>query len=175
MNSAAGVRAPHLVLVGPPGAGKSTVGPLVAQLLERRFLDFDQELERREGRSVAELFTQRGEPWFRMAERRLTAEFASQDGMVLAPGGGWITSPGLVSMLRPPGLLVYLRVEPETALARMGSEASRRPLLAGDPGAKLRELIALRSGLYDVADVVLDTDLLAPQEVAKRVAALLSR
>lgn len=170
-----GARTPHLVLVGLPGAGKSTVGRLVAEATGRRFLDFDQELERREGMRVSEIFARRGEPWFRDAERRLTAEVADEEGMVLAPGGGWVTNPELVDLLRPPALIVYLKVRPDTALARMGRNVVRRPLLSGDPLAGLRDLLERRAGRYEAADVVLDTELLTPQEVTKRVVALLSR
>lgn len=163
----------HLVLVGLPGAGKSTVGPLVAAALGRRFLDFDRELAARGGHAVADLFATRGERAFRDMEISLTHEVAPAPPMVLAPGGGWITNPGVVARLRPPGVLVYLQVSPDTALARVRTDAVVRPLLHGsDPAARLAALWEQRHPLYRTADAILDVENLSPQEVAESVVAL---
>ncbi len=163
----------HLVLVGLPGAGKSTVGPLVAAALGRRFLDFDRELAARGGHAVADLFATRGERAFRDMEISLTHEVAPAPPMVLAPGGGWITNPGVVARLRPPGVLVYLQVSPDTALARVRTDAVVRPLLQGsDPAARLAALWEQRHPLYGTADLILDVENLSPQEVAESVVAL---
>ncbi len=112
---------PHLVLVGLPGAGKSTVGGLVAAKLGRSFLDFDLEIERREGMPITQIFGERGEGGFRELERKLTEELRDFGNMVLAPGGGWITDPAVVGLIRPPARLIYLRVRPETALKRLAT------------------------------------------------------
>ena len=79
---------PHIILVGLPGAGKSTVGALLGAKLGRTFLDFDAEIERREGMTIAQIFGERGEGSFRELERKLTAELKDLGNMVLAPGGG---------------------------------------------------------------------------------------
>lgn len=81
---------PHAILIGLPGAGKSTVGRRVAKSLDREFLDFDDEIARREGKSVAEIFSESGERYFRTLEMELTRSLAARSGMILAPGGGWI-------------------------------------------------------------------------------------
>ena len=106
--SAADSRRPHLILVGLPGAGKSTVGRGVAERLARTFLDFDLEIERRQGKTIAEIFGEKGEGHFRQLERALTEELRLMGNMILAPGGGWVSSPEVVGMLRPPGRLIYL-------------------------------------------------------------------
>ena len=163
----------HLVLVGLPGAGKSTVGPLVAAALGRPFLDFDRELAVRGGQAVADLFAAGGERRFRNMEIALTHELAHAPPMVLAPGGGWITNPGVVARLRPPGVLVYLQLRPDTALARLRTDAVVRPLLQGtDPAARLTALWEQRHPQYGTADLLLDVENLSPQEVAESVVAL---
>src|SRR5690349_25013537 len=87
---------PHIILVGLPGAGKSTVGGLLAQKLNRTFLDFDLEIERREGVAISQIFGERGEAGFRQLERALTEELVQFGNMVLSPGGGWISQPDVV-------------------------------------------------------------------------------
>ncbi len=167
--------APAIVLVGLPGAGKSTVGRAVAERLGWTFVDFDEEIERREGAIVAELFARRGEPYFRERERALTAELVGRRALVMAPGGGWIANPEVVALLRPPGRIIYLRVRPATALARLGSGTETRPLLRGaDPLSALRLLLERREPHYLAADHVLDVDMFDPQWVAEQVARLAS-
>ena len=161
---------PHLILVGLPGAGKSRAGMAVADGLGRGFLDFDLEISRREGMSIPEIFAQRGEPYFRDLEHQLSVELSELGSMVLAPGGGWMTHPESVALLRPPSRLVYLKVTPATAVRRMGAGIGGRPLLTHpDPVGELARLLAARKALYESADLVIDVERLAPQEVAKRV------
>ncbi|HEX8725689.1 MAG TPA: shikimate kinase [Gemmatimonadaceae bacterium] len=172
-DSAADPAGPHLILVGLPGCGKSVVGMRAAEICGRRFLDFDAEIERREGMTVSRIFGEHGEHYFRDRERALTAELRATGGMILAPGGGWITIPEVVALLRPPGRLVYLRVKPETALKRMGKRQELRPLLVRpDPLGELRLLHAGRRVLYEGADFVIDTERLSLQEVTEQVVAL---
>jgi Shikimate kinase len=149
------------------------VGEAVAEALGRSFLDFDQEIERREGRPIAELFRTKGEPAFRALELELTRELAGAAGMVLAPGGGWITVPGALELLRPPGVLVYLRASPEVVLARMGHSSSLRPLLSAPrPLTELRRLLAKREARYLMADHVVDVEHLDLQHVISSVTRL---
>jgi shikimate kinase len=176
MSVSAGARASrlgHLVLVGLPGAGKTTVGPLVAAALARPFLDFDAELVRRAGRPVSEIFATAGEAAFRLLESELTEELASVPPMVLAPGGGWITNPGAVARLRPPGRLVHLSLTPGAALARLGGDRGTRPLLAGpDPAAAMERLWSQRRDAYATADWVLNVENLEVQQVVQSVLSL---
>lgn len=168
--------AAHLILIGLPGAGKSTVGRAVAERLRRPFMDLDGEIERREGHSVAELFEEHGERYFRERERTLTEELrAASEPIVLATGGGWVTNRGVVALLRPPGRIIYLEVAPERALARLGAAPQPvRPLLQRpDPMGALWELATARRALYEAAaDAVVRTDLLSIQQVAEAVAEL---
>lgn len=164
---------PHLILVGLPGCGKSTVGRAVAERLGRGFLDFDVEIERRQGKTIAEIFGEKGEGHFRELERLLTEELRLMGNMILAPGGGWVVDPEVVRLLRPPGRLVYLRVKPETALKRLGSERTTRPLLMRpDPLGEIKRLLDARRKAYESADHVIEAELLGVEEVIKRVASL---
>ncbi|MBX3173560.1 MAG: hypothetical protein KF709_04065 [Gemmatimonadaceae bacterium] len=149
----------RLVLVGLPGAGKSTVGPLVAAALGWTFVDLDAEIEREAGKSVPEIFAAEGEAGFRRREREATARLANRRQVVVAPGGGWMLDPanrgalgsGAAGGDRPPAeagnrgplgagdqgpagasgrsLTVFLKVSPAIAATRIGESAASRPLL----------------------------------------------
>ena len=156
----------HLVLVGLPGAGKSVLGASLARRLRLPFLDFDVEIERREGLSVVEIFARRGEAYFRARERELTAELMAAPPAVLAPGGGWVANHGVTALLRPPARIIYLKVRPETALARLGASRAERPLLrVPDPLAELQRLLREREPYYLSADLVVEADIVDIQEL----------
>ena len=166
--------AQHLILVGLPGVGKTTIGKAVARRLGRQFLDFDQEIERRSGMEVREIFRLKGEEHFREMEFALTQELSVAGGMVLSPGGGWIAQQRSVELLRSNGRIIYLRASPE-AVARRLRRLETRPLLAGrDPVVALRELYQKRRALYETADTVLDTERLARQQLIAKVVELAS-
>jgi shikimate kinase len=160
----------HLILVGLPGSGKTTAGRAAAELAGRRFLDFDEEIERRQGKSVTQIFASEGEPVFRRLERELTAEIANQPAMVVSPGGGWVTNRESVALIRPRAKLVYLKLTPRTALARLGAGRSTRPLLMRpDPLGELSRLLGERGDLYELSDVVIDVELLSLQRVIELI------
>ena len=168
--SAADPSQPHLILVGLPGSGKSTVGALLAERLGRPLLDFDAEISRREGMSIPELFGQKGEGHFRELEHELTRELTELGGMILAPGGGWVTRPDNLRLLRPPGRLIYLRITTSVAVQRMGASTTDRPLLnRPNPRGELDRLLSARIGAYESADLVLNVDHLDPQQVTDRI------
>ena len=167
---------PHVVLVGLPGSGKTTVGQGVATALGRPFLDLDREIERREGVSVAQIFAERGEYAFRQLERTITEELKDLGGMILSPGGGWIASPENVLLLRPPARLIYLRVRLETAIKRLGPERATRPLLIRpDPLGELRRLFEVRKAAYEGADHTVDTERQTVQQVIDAITDLVRR
>ena len=166
----------HIVLVGLPGAGKTTVGRAVADLLGRPFIDFDAEIVRREGRSVAAIFAEEGEQYFRAREAELTREASARRGWVIAPGGGWLLQSELVELMRPASVTVHLHVTPETAMLRLGAAVLDRPLLAtDDPLSRLHRLWAERKERYRAADVEVDTEALAVEDVARTIVKLTSR
>jgi shikimate kinase len=167
-------RRPHLILVGLPGVGKTTIGRAAAKIAGRRFVDFDREIERRAGMDVREIFRDKGEAYFRSLELELTRELSSEEGMILSPGGGWITQEPCIELLRGAGRIIYLRASPE-AVARRLRRVETRPLLAGrDPVLALRELYEKRHSLYERAEVVLDTEVLTKQELIAKIVELAS-
>jgi shikimate kinase len=169
------VRTPHIVLVGLPGAGKTTLGEALAERLGRTFLDFDREIERRESASISEIFAIQGEPYFRQRERELTEEVRLVGNMVLAPGGGWVTNEGVMALLRPPARMIYLKVRPETALRRLGAQRAARPLLSRpDPLGELKRLLAVREPLYSQADEVVSAEVLDLKRLVAKLAELAS-
>ena len=162
---------PNLVLVGPMGAGKTTVGRLVAGLLGWPFLDMDAELERRFGCPIAEVFAAEGETVFRQAEAALCQELATPAGQVVAAGGGAIVSPANRAALAAGGVLIALTAPPATLLARLNSPAiQQRPLLRGaDPAAALAALLARRAAAYAAIALQVDTTGRTPEAVAEAV------
>lgn len=166
----------RIILIGAMCSGKSTVGRLVAERLEWSLIDFDEAIEASEGQTIADIFRVRGEPYFRRLEAELTAELAGERRVVLAPGGGWITQPELVELLRSGSLLVWLTVSPERAWERhLRQSTVERPLLDGvDPLEAMRSILSAREGLYGQADATIDTDGCDPEAVAGRVVALLN-
>lgn len=162
-------------LVGMMGAGKSAVGPLLADRLGCGFADSDAEVERRAGCSVAEIFDRDGEEAFRAHERAAIESLAARGGVV-GLGGGAIAQPGAAARLAAVGRVVYLRARTETLLKRIG-DARTRPLLRGLGDTQRRErleaLLADRGDAYGSAAIVVDTDELPPEEVADAVASRL--
>ena len=171
--STADASRPHLILVGLPGAGKTTAAHAVGAKLSRQVLDFDAEISRREGAPVAEIFGSKGEAYFRSLELALTEELRETGGMVLSPGAGWIANPGCVELLRPPAMLVYLKVKPEVALTRMGLAVVERPLLRRpDPMGEIRRLLEARELLYVQSDHTVSTDKMTLDQVVDDIVAL---
>jgi shikimate kinase len=147
------------VLVGLPGAGKTTVGRELARRLGWRFCDVDEEIVARTGATVEELFNSSGEAAFRDLEARLTAELSSLSNVVLAPGGGWAAQPGSLESLPEGTALIWLRVSAVEALRRLRGSPVARPLLAvADPAAALATLAQQRTRRYECADLTIDVD-----------------
>jgi shikimate kinase len=166
----------HAILVGLPGAGKTTIGRMLAERLRRPFLDFDDELVRRAGMSVSEIFQTKGEAAFRQMELELSRELSVGRAMVLSPGGGWAANTPAVTVLRGRGSIIYLRADPQTVLSRLGAKVMLRPLLSGsDPKAQLEHLFEVRREYYEAADVVVDTQALRPQQVTDLVLSAIQR
>jgi len=167
------VRAEHIVLCGTAGTGKSTVGTLLAKALGRPFVDIDREVEFEAKTSVADLFAREGEAAFRRRERAAVRRaLEREEACVVALGGGALEHDDTFADARQ-HTLVWLHAPVATLAARVGS-GSTRPLLAGDPLARLRELAARREARYRAAHVTVNA-MPAPRVVAAAVLAELER
>jgi shikimate kinase len=164
------VTVPVAILIGPPGAGKSTVGPLVADLLGAEFLDTDSVVEEMAGKPVGDIFVSDGEAVFRELERTAVARTVATHPGILALGGGAVMDPGTRELLAGQRM-VYLETGFAAAAHRAGLDAPR-PLLIGNPRARMRELLAERLPVYEgLAWVTVTTDDRAPQDIADEIAA----
>ena len=160
----------RIFLVGPMGAGKSTIGKYLAQHLKLRFADTDTEIEARTGADIPWIFDVEGEAGFREREVQVVEEMTTWDDIVLATGGGVVMRPENRQALGARGYVVYLHATVEEQVRRTRRDR-RRPLLQkGDPEQVLRALMAIRDPLYrEIADHIIDTDGCSPRTVAQRL------
>lgn len=166
---------PCIVVAGPPGSGKSTVGPLLAKHLGVAFRDSDDDIVAREGRSIADIFATDGEPVFRELEADIIAEALLEHDGVLSVGGGAVLSPATKERLRG-HQVVFLNVGFATGVQRVGL-SSARPLLAGvNPRATYRSLLEARLPVYRaVSTIEVGTDGRTPEEIVAAIAAELPK
>lgn len=157
-------------LVGPMGAGKSTVGRRLAQALRQQFIDCDKELERRTGASIPLIFELEGEAGFRAREKALVDELTQRPNIVLATGGGVVLDPDNRRCLAERGYVIYLQTSVDEQLRRIGKDPNRPLLQTDDPHAKLASILALRAPLYcEVADLIVGTDGCNARQLTSRI------
>jgi len=160
----------HLILVGPMGAGKSTIGRLLAKALNRSFKDSDQEIEQRSGVDIPWIFEKEGEQGFRARETAMLAELCQQDNLVLATGGGAILSAENRALLQSSGFVIYLCIPVAEQLKRTAQNRSRPLLNQGNPEQVLEQLMSVRDPLYrQVANLTIETDGNAPQQTTQEI------
>ena len=173
----------NIILVGFMGSGKTVVGKALAQLTWRSMVDADDEIIRRSGQPIHQIFEKQGEDAFRQLERSVIQDLCSQEGRIIAAGGGAFVDPDNRKRMLAAGLVICLSARPETIYRRISklsppvpnSQGGRpeRPLLAGDdPMERIRDLLAQRADAYAQAHHTIETDSLAPQQVARRILAL---
>jgi shikimate kinase len=164
---------PAAILIGPPGAGKTTVGALVAALLGLDFVDADLIIEQAAGKPVGDIFVQDGEEAFRALERATAARLIGRHRGVLALGGGAILDPGTRDLLAGQRV-VYLETGFTSAVHRTGLDAPR-PLLLGNPRARMKTLLEERLPVYaSLAWITVPTDDREPKDIAEEIAARLA-
>ncbi|AWX15269.1 shikimate kinase I [Mergibacter septicus] len=165
----------NIFLIGPMGAGKSTIGRQLAQLLNMDFVDSDQEIEQRAGADIGWIFDVEGEDGFRKREERIINELSQRQGLVLSTGGGSILSKETRNHLSARGIVIYLETTVEKQYQRTQRD-KKRPLLQGveDPRQVLEDLAKVRNPLYEeIADITLQTDDQSAKLTASRIIELL--
>jgi len=164
----------NIFLIGPMGAGKSTIGRHLAQMLHLNFLDSDAEIEKKTGADIAWVFDVEGEEGFRHREQGVIDELTQKHGIVLATGGGALIRPENRIHLSARGIVVYLKTSVNKQLARTLKD-KRRPLLqTEDPRSVLEALAEKRNEFYDeVADYTIETDEQSAKVVASQIITLL--
>jgi shikimate kinase len=172
----------NIALIGYRGTGKTTIGKILAEKLHRPFLDADALIVQRAGKTIKQIFEERGgggEPAFRDLESQVVADLATKTGHILALGGGAILRPQNLAALKPTSFFVWLQADAKTLLARIQSDtatsANRPNLITGGGGlTEIETLLATRTPLYQAAaDITLDVSTLSPQQAADRLLALL--
>jgi len=166
------IKAPNIILVGPMGAGKTTIGRLISQSMGKEFYDLDKVIEDNAGADIPWIFEREGEDGFRKRETQALSTIIQEDtdNSVLATGGGIVMRKENRDLLRDDALVVYLYASVSQQLYRT-SKSSHRPLLqTDDPKATLRKLFEVRDPLYrEVATLVIETDARHPKAVANKV------
>lgn len=161
-----------LALIGAPGSGKSTLGPLLAQRLGVTFVDVDAVIEAREGRAIRDIFADDGEPAFRAIERDVTLELLGADGVVSLGGGAPLTAEIAEALRGVP--TVWLQVDAHHAVRRIGLDEGRPLLAGGGVRATLIRLLNARTPVYrSLADVEIDTNGREPGELVEAIVAAL--
>lgn len=165
----------NVFLVGPMGAGKSTIGRLLASEMKLDFRDTDREIEERSGVDIPWIFDKEGEAGFRQRETAILDDLSQFDNLLLATGGGIVLKPENRKILASRGRVVYLKTTVDEQVRRTGRD-TKRPLLNNDnPRAVLEALMQQRDPLYrEIADYIIDTDGRSPREVALELSRQLS-
>lgn len=160
----------RVFLVGPMGAGKTTIGKYLAQHLKLTFADTDTEIEARTGADIPWIFEIEGEEGFRDREQQVVEEMSQWDAVVLATGGGVVLRPENRRALASRGFVIYLYATVEEQFKRTRRDRKRPLLQNADPEQTLRELMAVRDPLYrEIADHIIETDDCSPRTVAQRL------
>ena len=162
---------PNIILTGFMGTGKSTIGQLVADGLQREFVDMDAVIEARAGRPISQIFAEEGEPYFRRLEAELCRELAGQSGLVIATGGGTLVPAENRRVMAQSGLVVCLDCEPEILWQRIGQSEDRPMLAEQDEGrfARLAALLEQRAPAYAQIEHHVDVTRLSPEAAAQRI------
>lgn len=167
--------APNLVLVGPMGAGKTSIGKRIAQQFGLAFVDADHRLEEITGAAVPLIFECEGEAGFRQRESALILDLMHGENQLIATGGGAVLAEGNRAALAARGFVVHLRVDVAQQLDRLARDRSRPLLATGDRREKLESLARLRTPLYEaVADLSFDSNGLSVSQAAERLGQMLA-
>ncbi|ABC32619.1 Shikimate kinase [Hahella chejuensis KCTC 2396] len=160
----------NVVLVGPMGTGKTTIGKLLAKELQFEFVDSDREIEARCGADIPWIFDVEGEVGFRGREKSVIADLSQRDAVVIATGGGAVVDPDNQIALKENGFIVYLHTSVEQQYQRTRKDRKRPLLRSEDPLSVLKKLMSVREPIYrSIADLIISTDSKRPKGVVRDI------
>jgi len=165
----------HLVLVGLPGAGKTTVGKLLADRLRTQCVDIDALIVRRMQMPITRVFGEQGEAKFRAIEAELMAKVLTEPPTVVVPGGGWAAQPDAMTLAKQTAYVIYLRTNPATSARRATVDASRPLLMGDDPFEQMRHLLQEREPFYRQAHHEINVEGKPPERIADELAIVARR
>lgn len=166
----------NIFLVGPMGAGKSTIGRVLAELMNMEFYDSDREIEDSTGADIPWIFDVEGERGFREREIKMVDTLSRKKGIVMATGGGAVLAKKTRKRLQKRGTVVYLRATIAQQIERTSRDKNRPLLQTADPKETIRQLMEQRDPLYqEVADITVDTNRRSARAVSKEIAKQLAR
>ena len=163
-----------IVLVGMMGSGKTTVGRRIAARLELPFVDADVEIEKAAAKTIAEIFAEHGEAYFRDGERRVIARLLAEGPQVLATGGGAFMNAETRASVRAQAVSVWLKADPEVLIQRLRRKTNRPLLANGDPEGTIRRLVAERYPVYADADITIDSRDVPHDVAAEEIVAVIA-
>jgi len=163
-----------IVLTGMMGAGKSTVGQILAQQLQVEFVDIDSLIEKQENKSIAKIFEISGEDYFRTLEKNMIKNSFKPQNQILSLGGGAFENPETQEFLISNSTVIYLKASPETILERVKNNNSRPLLNNNNKLQKITEIINIRKQNYEKAHYIITTDNKNPNEVANEITGVIS-
>ncbi|MCU0651540.1 MAG: shikimate kinase [Candidatus Omnitrophica bacterium] len=165
----------NIYLVGFMGTGKTSVGYELAKKIKQQFIDLDSLIELREKKLIADIFAEKGEPYFRKVEKQALKEVAKEKGFVVATGGGIVINPENIKIMKETGMLICLSASPEVILKRV-SGLDLRPLMnVKDPKKQIELLLKLRAPYYALAGKTIDTSKLSVGRVVQNIIKVISK
>jgi len=164
----------NIILIGFMGSGKTSVGKVLSQLLKRGFIDMDEEIEKREGRKIKEIFEQNGEEYFRNLETNLLKELSKENDKVISTGGGIIVKKENIELLKNTGTVVFLHTEQEQLIKNLRNSQNRPLIDVENFEDKVAELLEQREAIYlNTADMIIQTSNKSIENIAEEIKSLL--
>ncbi len=164
----------NIYLIGFMGAGKTSVGKILAEKLQLEFCDLDELIEAECGKTISSIFSDHGEAFFRELESKTLRSVSQNGGQIVATGGGVVLRQSNWKIMKEEGITIYLKASPDVLWNRIKNDTSRPLLQVEKPFEKVRELLSLRMPLYEKADIVIETENKSPENIADNIIGQLS-
>ncbi len=165
----------NIVLIGFMGAGKSLVAKALAKRLKRKVVSTDVLIEKRERKTIAKIFAEQGEPYFRGVEKKVISEIAPENNRIIDCGGGVVLDQENILNLKKNGILFYLKADPEVIWERIKSQQTRPLLKTDNPKVKIEELLEKREPFYRQADYIIDANDQSIEPVCREIISLIAK